>query len=58
MNARRGHRDPASGFREQARRPLLLVLLVALPFVFITRAIAQDGGRRRGSSACPAAARC
>ena len=27
------------GFREQARRPLLLVLLVALPFFFITRAI-------------------
>jgi hypothetical protein len=29
------------GFREQARRPLLLVLLVGLPFFFITRAIAQ-----------------
>ena len=29
------------GFREQTRRPLLLVLLVALPFFFITRAIAQ-----------------
>ena len=29
------------GFREQARRPLLVVLLVALPFFFITRAIAQ-----------------
>jgi hypothetical protein len=29
------------GFREQARRPLLLVLLVALPFFFITRAIAR-----------------
>lgn len=29
------------GFREQARRPLLLVLLVALPFFFITRSIAQ-----------------
>jgi hypothetical protein len=28
------------GFREQARRPLLLVLLVGLPFFFITRAIA------------------
>lgn len=28
------------GFREQARRPLLIVLLVALPFFFITRAIA------------------
>lgn len=28
-------------FREQARRPLLLVLLVALPFFFITRAIAS-----------------
>lgn len=28
------------GFREQARRPLLLVLLVVLPFFFITRAIA------------------
>ena len=27
-------------FREQARRPLLLILLVALPFFFITRAIA------------------
>jgi hypothetical protein len=29
------------GLREQARRPLLLVLLVGLPFFFITRAIAQ-----------------
>jgi len=29
------------GFREQARRPLLVVLLVVLPFFFITRAIAQ-----------------
>lgn len=29
------------GFREQARRPLLLVLLVGLPFFFITRAIVQ-----------------
>jgi hypothetical protein len=29
------------GFREQARRPLLLVLLIVLPFFFITRAIAQ-----------------
>jgi ABC-2 type transport system permease protein len=29
------------GFREQARRPLLLVLLMGLPFFFITRAIAQ-----------------
>jgi hypothetical protein len=29
------------GFREQARRPLLLVLLVVLPFFFITRAIAN-----------------
>jgi hypothetical protein len=28
------------GFREQARRPLLVVLLVGLPFFFITRAIA------------------
>lgn len=28
------------GFREQARRPLLLVLLAVLPFFFITRAIA------------------
>jgi len=28
------------GFREQGRRPLLLVLLVGLPFFFITRAIA------------------
>ena len=28
------------GFREQARRPLLLVLMVGLPFFFITRAIA------------------
>ncbi len=28
------------GFREQARRPLLLVLLVVLPFFFITRAVA------------------
>jgi len=30
----------ALGFREQARRPLLIVLLVVLPFFFITRAIA------------------
>jgi len=29
------------GFREQARRPLLLVLLVGVPFFFITRAIAS-----------------
>ncbi len=29
------------GFREQARRPLLLVLLVVLPFFVITRAIAR-----------------
>ena len=29
------------GFREQARRPLLAVLLVVLPFFFITRAIAR-----------------
>jgi hypothetical protein len=29
------------GFREQARRPVLLVLLVVLPFFFITRAIAN-----------------
>jgi hypothetical protein len=29
------------GLLEQARRPLLLVLLVGLPFFFITRAIAQ-----------------
>lgn len=29
------------GLREQARRPLLIVLLVALPFFFITRAIAS-----------------
>ena len=29
------------GFREQARRPLLLVLLVVVPFLFITRAIAR-----------------
>jgi hypothetical protein len=29
------------GFREQTRRPLLLVLLVFLPFFFISRAIAQ-----------------
>lgn len=28
------------GFREQVRRPLLLVLLVGLPFFFITRSIA------------------
>jgi hypothetical protein len=28
-------------FREQLRRPLLIVLLVGLPFFFITRAIAQ-----------------
>ena len=30
------------GFREQARRPLLLVLLVVLPFFFITRAVASS----------------
>jgi len=30
------------GFREQARRPLLLVLVVVLPFFFITRAIARS----------------
>lgn len=29
------------GFREQLRRPLLLVLLIVLPFFFITRAIAR-----------------
>jgi hypothetical protein len=29
------------GFREQARRPLLIALLIGLPFFFITRAIAQ-----------------
>jgi hypothetical protein len=29
------------GLREQARRPLLIVLLVGLPFFFITRAIAK-----------------
>ena len=29
------------GFRDQARRPLLLVLLVVVPFFFITRAIAR-----------------
>jgi hypothetical protein len=29
------------GFREQMRRPLLLVLLVIVPFFFITRAIAR-----------------
>ena len=29
------------GFREEARRPLLLVLLIVLPFFFITRAIAR-----------------
>jgi hypothetical protein len=29
------------GFREQARRPLLPVLLVVLPFFFITRAITR-----------------
>jgi hypothetical protein len=28
------------GFREQARRPVLLVLLVVVPFFFITRAVA------------------
>ena len=42
------------GFREQARRPLLVVLLLVLPFFFITRAIAGLS-RRRGSSACPEA---
>jgi len=35
------------GFREQARRPLLLVLLVVLPFFFITRAIAQTQAEPR-----------
>ncbi len=29
------------GFREQRRHPLLLVLLVVLPFFFITRSIAS-----------------
>jgi hypothetical protein len=29
------------GLREQTRRPLLLVLLVLVPFFFITRAIAR-----------------
>ena len=29
------------GFREQARRPLLLALFIVLPFFFITRAIAR-----------------
>ena len=29
------------GFREQARRPLLIALLIVVPFFFITRAIAQ-----------------
>lgn len=29
------------GFREQARRPLLLMLLLVIPFFFITRAIAR-----------------
>ena len=38
------------GFREQARRPLLAVLLVVLPFFFITRAIAatEPDARRIG----------
>lgn len=38
------------GFREQARRPLLVLLLVALPFFFITRSIAAtvDDPRRIG----------
>ena len=35
------------GFREQARRPLLLVLLVVLPFFFITRAIASTEPKPR-----------
>jgi hypothetical protein len=35
------------GFCEQARRPLLLVLLVVLPFFFITRAIARTEPTRR-----------
>jgi hypothetical protein len=36
------------GFREQARRPLVLILLVALPFFFITRSIAAtDADPRR-----------
>ena len=46
------------GFREQARRPLLLVLLVVLPFFFITHAPSRARSQRRGSSGCPAAARC
>ncbi len=29
------------GFREQARRPLLIGLLIVVPFFFITRSIAQ-----------------
>ena len=29
------------GFREQARRPFLIALLVVVPFVFITKAIAS-----------------
>ena len=35
------------GFREQARRPILLVLLVVLPFFFITRAIAATEAQPR-----------
>jgi hypothetical protein len=35
------------GFLEQARRPLLLVLLVVLPFFFITRAIASTEPKPR-----------
>ena len=35
------------GFREQARRPLLLVLLVVVPF-FFTRAPSPVHSRRRG----------
>ena len=35
------------GFREQARRPLLVVLLVVLPFFFITRAIAATEPKPR-----------
>jgi hypothetical protein len=45
------------GFREQARRPLLPVLLVALPFFFNTRAIARTEPTPC-SSGCPAAAKC
>ena len=41
MTSRRIATATRLGFREQARRPLLIVLLVALPFFFITRAIAS-----------------